>query len=123
MDKPMSDYHFEFMSFGYKFRDFFLRRKRILDEVGIKEGFHILDYGCGPGGYVAAASKLVGESGKVHALDIHPLAIQKIKDIVSKYNLPNVQTIHSDCRTGLPDNSIDVVLLYDTFHALSRPTN
>jgi len=48
------------MSFGYKFRDFFLPRRNILDEVGIKEGFHILDYGCGPGGYVAAASKLVG---------------------------------------------------------------
>ncbi|MBA7670939.1 hypothetical protein ES703_79088 [subsurface metagenome] len=56
MDKPMSDCHFKFMSFGYKFRDFFLSRKKILDEVGIKEGFHILDCGCGPGGYVAAAS-------------------------------------------------------------------
>jgi len=61
MDKPMSDYHFIFMSFGYKFRDGFLPRRNILDEVGIKEGFHILDYGCGPGGYVAAASKIGGQ--------------------------------------------------------------
>ncbi|TET68255.1 MAG: class I SAM-dependent methyltransferase [Candidatus Aminicenantes bacterium] len=121
MDKPMSDHHFKFMSFGYKFRDFFLPRKKILDEVGIKEGFHILDYGCGPGDYVAAASKLVGKSGKVYALDIHTLAIQKVKDVVSKYNLQNVETIRSDCKTGLPDNSIDVVLLYDTFHDLSHP--
>lgn len=30
-----------------------------------------------------------------------------------------METIRSDCKTGLPDNSIDVVLLYDTFHALS----
>ena len=121
MDKPMSDHHFRFMSFGYKFRDFFLPRKKILNEVGIKEGFHILDYGCGPGGYVAAASKLVGKSGKVYALDIHILAIQKVKDIVSKYDLQNVETIRSDCKTGLPDNSIDVALLYDTFHDLSEP--
>ena len=121
MDKPMSDCHFKFMSFGYKFRDFFVPRKKILDEAGIKEGFHILDYGCGPGGYVTAASKLVGKSGKVYALDIHPLAIQKVKDIVCKYNLQNVETICSDCKTGLPDNSIDVVLLYDTFHDLSHP--
>ena len=60
MDKPMSDCHFKSMSFGYKFRDFFLPRRNILDEVGIKEGFHILDYDCGPGSYVAAASKLLG---------------------------------------------------------------
>lgn len=121
MDKPMSDHHFRFMSFGYKFRDFFLPRKKILNEVGIKEGFHILDYGCGPGGYVVAASKLVDKSGKVYALDIHILAIQKVKDIVSKYDLQNVETIRSDCKTGLPDNSIDVALLYDTFHDLSEP--
>jgi len=121
MDKPMSDRHFKFMTFGYKFRDLFLPRRKILDEVGIKEGFQILDYGCGPGGYVAAFSKLVGKSGEVYALDIHPLAIQKVKDSVSKYNLLNVKTICSDCKTGLPDNSIDTVLLYDAFHELSHP--
>jgi ubiquinone/menaquinone biosynthesis C-methylase UbiE len=32
-----------------------------------------------------------------------------------------VETILSDCKTGLPDDSIDVVLLYDTFHDLSDP--
>jgi ubiquinone/menaquinone biosynthesis C-methylase UbiE len=32
-----------------------------------------------------------------------------------------VETIHSDCKTGLPDSSVDVVLLYDTFHALRDP--
>lgn len=35
--------------------------------------------------------------------------------------LANVETIHSDCKTGLPDNSVDAVLLYDTFHDLSDP--
>jgi len=117
----MSGYHFKFMSFGYKFRDFFLPRKNILDEVGIKEGFQILDYGCGPGGYIIPASRLVGKSGKVYALDIHPLAIQKVKNIISQDHLPNVKTICSDCKTELPDSSIDVVLLYDTFHDLSYP--
>jgi len=29
-----------------------------------------------------------------------------------------VETILSDCQTGLPDNSLDVVLLYDIFHHL-----
>lgn len=117
----MTNFHFKFMSFGYKFRDFFLPRKDILDEVGIKEGFQILDYGCGPGSYIIPVSRLVGKSGKVYALDIHPLAIQKVKNIVSNYHLPNVKTICSDCKTGLPDNSTDVVLLYDTFHDLSDP--
>ena len=50
MDRPMSNFDFKFMSVGYKFRDFFLPRINILEEVGIKQGFHVLDYGCGPGG-------------------------------------------------------------------------
>jgi len=121
MDKPISNFHFKFMSLGYKFRDFFLPRKNILKEVGIKAGFHILDYGCGPGCYTTPLAKLVGKSGKIYALDIHPLAIQKVRNVALKKKLTNLETIHSDCKTGLPDNSIDVVLLYDTYHTLNKP--
>ena len=119
MDKPMSNFDFKFMSCGYKFRDLFLPRLNILKEVGIKPGFHVLDFGCGPGSYIMPLAELVGESGKIYALDIHPLAIQRVQDIASKKQLTNVETILSDCQTGLPDNSLDVVLLYDIFHHLS----
>ncbi len=121
MDKPMSNFDFQFMSVGYKIRDFFLPRSDILKEVGIKPGFHVLDYGCGPGSYIIPLAEQVGKSGKIYALDIHPLAIQKVKDIASKKQLTNVETILSDCQTGLPDNTLDVVLLYDAFHHLSDP--
>jgi ubiquinone/menaquinone biosynthesis C-methylase UbiE len=121
MDKPMSDFAFRFMSFGYKFRDLRLPRRNILKEVEIKPGFQVLDYGCGPGGYITAAAQLVSESGKVYALDIQPLAIKQIQNMTTKQKLANIETILSDCATGLPDESIDVVLLYDTFHSLSEP--
>jgi ubiquinone/menaquinone biosynthesis C-methylase UbiE len=121
MDKPMSNFDFKFMSVGYKFRDFFLPRKNILKAVGIKPGFQVLDYGCGPGSYIVPLAKLVGESGKVYALDIHPLASRKVQNIASKKQLANVETILSDCQTGLPDNILDAVLLYDAFHHLSAP--
>jgi ubiquinone/menaquinone biosynthesis C-methylase UbiE len=121
MDKPMSNFDFQFMSVGYKFRDLRLSRINILKEVGVKPGFHVLDFGCGPGSYITPLAELVGESGKVYALDIHPLAIQRVQDIASKKRLANVETILSDCQTGLPDNTLDAVLLYDAFHHLSDP--
>ena len=121
MDKPMSNLDFRFMSFGYKFRDFLLPRKKVLQEVEIKPGFHVLDYGCGPGCYIIPLAELGGKSGKIYALDIHPLAIKMVQNIASKKKLINVETIYSDCKTGLPENSVDVVLLYDTFHDLSNP--
>ena len=121
MDKPVSNFHFKLMSFCFKIRDFFLSRMNILKEVGIKPGFHVLDYGCGPGSYVIPLAELVGKSGKIYALDIHPLAIQSVQSIASKKQLTNVETICSDCKTGLPDNSVDAVLLYDTLQELSAP--
>ena len=121
MDKPKSSLDFKFMVLQYKFRDFLLPRMNVLKEVNIKPGFQVLDYGCGPGGYIIPLAELVGKSGKIYALDIHPLAVQAVQRIASKKQLTNVETILSDCETGLPDNSVDVILLYDTFHALSDP--
>ena len=121
MAQPKSNLGFRFMSFGFRFRDFFSPRKNVLAEVDIKPAFNVLDYGCGPGSYTTVAARLVGSSGKVYALDIHPLAVKQVQKIAAKKRLTNIITILSDCATGLPDESIDVVLLYDTLHTLSKP--
>jgi ubiquinone/menaquinone biosynthesis C-methylase UbiE len=109
------------MAFSFKIRDFFRPRRDIVKEAEIKEGFRVLDYGCGSGSYVTAVAELIRKSGKIYALDINPLAIKMIKKIAVKRQLPNVETILSDRKTGLSGDSIDVVLLYDTFHDLSDP--
>lgn len=121
MDKPITELHFKFMALSNKFRDLFSPRNNILIEAGIESGFHVLDYGCGPGSYIKPLAELVGTTGKIYALDIHPLAVQMVQGIARKHNLTNVETILSDCDTGLPDTTIDAVLLYDTLHSLNDP--
>lgn len=121
MDKPSSNLDFRFMSFGYVFRDIFLPRENILAEVGLEPGFSILDYGCGPGSYTIPAAQLVGESGQVYALDIHPLAVQQVQKAAAKKKLANIETILSDCDTTLADEKVDIVLLCDILHDLSEP--
>ncbi len=106
------------MALQFRLRDLFLSRDKVLGEVGIRPGFTVLDYGCGPGSYILPAWRLIGESGRLYALDRHPLAVAAVRRLVARRELANVETIHSDGRTGLSDGSIDVVLLYDTFHAL-----
>lgn len=118
MSKSMSNLDFYFMSLVFKFRDFFAPRINILKEAGIKLGFHVLDYGCGPGGYIIPLATLVGTMGKIYALDIHPLAIKMVQRIVIRKKLTNIKTIRSDCKTGLLDNSLDIILLYDILHSL-----
>jgi ubiquinone/menaquinone biosynthesis C-methylase UbiE len=121
MDRPMPDRAFIGMSILFRFRDLLRPRSEVLKEVSIGQGFRVLDYGCGPGAYVAHTAELVGPTGKIHALDIHPFAIQRVTGIARKKGLANVETILSDCGTGLPGESVDVVLLYDIFHHLSQP--
>jgi ubiquinone/menaquinone biosynthesis C-methylase UbiE len=117
----MSNFGFKTMAFTFKIRDFLRPRKNIVKEVGIEEGFRILDYGCGSGSYITVVIELVGKSGKVYALDIQPFAIEMVKKIVAKKQLTNVETILSDRKTGLPSDSMDRVLLYDAFHELADP--
>ena len=121
MGQHSSDLHFRLMSLTFKFRDFFRPRMDILKEVGIQPGFRVLDFGCGPGSYISHLAALVGPSGEIHALDRHPLAIQTIQKLASQKGLKNVTPLRSDGGTGLPDNHLDAVLLYDSFHEIDRP--
>ena len=123
MKKSESVIAFQLMSFTFTVRDLFVPRIRVLREVGIKPGDRVLDFGCGPGSYIAPLSSLVGASGQIFALDMHPAAIRSVEKIAVKRKLKNVRTHQSDCHTGLPDQSIDVVLLYDTYHDLQNPEN
>jgi len=120
MKKSDSMLGFKLMSFTFKIRDLFSPRINVLSEVEIKPGDRVLDYGCGPGSYIAPLSSLVGKSGEIFALDIHPAAIKSVEDIALKKKLENVKTIQSDCNTGLADQSVEVVLLYDTYHDLKN---
>jgi ubiquinone/menaquinone biosynthesis C-methylase UbiE len=109
------------MAAEFKIRDYFRPRADILKEVGLEQGFQVLDYGCGPGGYVPSAAALIGETGRLYALDAMPIAVKMVKKIVAKNGLKNVDTILSDCATGLPNESVNTVLLYDVFHDLEDP--
>jgi ubiquinone/menaquinone biosynthesis C-methylase UbiE len=109
------------MTFLFQIRDAIEPRSRVLQEVQIGPGDHVLDYGCGPGAYIPGIAHRVTESGRVYAVDLHPLAVQRVRELARRRGLANVQAIQSDCQTGLPDESVDVVLLYDIFHMLSEP--
>jgi len=118
MDNNNIDLHFKLMSFKFKIRDFFNPPKNVLKELDIKSGYYVLDFGCGPGSYSFSASRLVGNNGKIYALDINPRAINRIKKIALKRGLDNIVTILSDCKTNLSNNSIDTILLFDVYHKL-----
>jgi ubiquinone/menaquinone biosynthesis C-methylase UbiE len=102
-----------------RFRERFRKPEETLAKIGITEGQRLLDFGCGIGSYSIPAAKIVGEEGKVYALDVHPLAIENVRKRIAKEGLPNVETIISGLETGVDDESLDHVLLLDVYSWIS----
>ena len=63
---------------------------------------------------------IVGNNGVIYALDIHPLAIKTVKKKIKKGAIKNIKTILSSRNTGLPDEGVDIVLLYDVLQMIGN---
>ncbi|MHA1327694.1 MAG: class I SAM-dependent methyltransferase [Promethearchaeota archaeon] len=117
--KRLSNLDFRIMSFFFKIRDKLNPPKVKIKNLDLKSGYHVLDYGAGTGSYTIVAAKIVGPKGKVHAADVHPLSIKKIKKRSLKNGLSNIETILTNCETKLINNSIDMIICFDVYHEIN----
>lgn len=118
MSKPMPNIAFAGMSLIFKVRDAIRPPEKVLAEVDISPGDKVLDYGCGPGTFSIAVARMVGDSGKVVALDIHPKAMDSVRKKAAGEGLTNIETVLASNPQGLETSAFDVILLYDIFHDL-----
>ena len=91
--------------------------KKILEAVGIKSGQLVVDFGCGKGNYAIPAAEIIGNKGKIYALDENQSKLSELSRRAKSIELENIQIINTDGKLSfnLKDNSVDVVLLYDIF--------
>ncbi len=99
----------------------FVNPDRILTQAGLKPGQQVLEVGCGPGFFTIPAAKIVGDAGRVHALDINPAAVQHVRRKIAEERLTNVDvTLANAVETGLPDEGVDAAFLFGVIHAFRR---
>jgi len=91
-----------------------------LAEVGVRAGQVVLDFGCGSGKYTIPAAKLVGEGGRVYALDISMRALDRVGEKAKREGLGNIVRIEAsgDEKLGLEDESIDIMLFIDVLQEI-----
>lgn len=120
---PSARFAYHGMVAVYAVRDFLVRgNERALDGFGIEPGFTVVDYGCGPGRYLAAASRLVSPSGMVYAADISAVALRYAAVRVARGRLSNVTLLPiREGHCAIPDASADLVYAMDMFHAVRDP--
>lgn len=113
---------FRMMKLLMNIMDFFKAPGGKLDSFGIKPGDVVVDYGCGPGRYLRKASFLVGETGKVYAVDIHDMAINCACKIRNKAKFNNISPVKaSGYFAPIQENKADIVYALDMFHMVSQP--
>jgi len=91
-----------------------------LTAIGVQSGLTVLDFGCAEGAYSLPAARLVGEQGKVYALDKNAQALNALRRLASDQGLAHIDTVntHGDVRVPLEDESVDIVFLHDILHLI-----
>jgi len=92
-------------------------------QIGIRRGQTILDFGCGSGAYAIPAARIVGEQGRVYALDKDKEALDELMQKAESAGLKNIERMDTsgELEIELTDESVDVVLLFDVFHSFFFP--
>ncbi len=94
----------------------------LLEALKIKPGETVCDLGCGNGFYSVKLAKLVGEQGKVIAVDIQREMLELLKDLAAEQMVENIETVLGTLvDPKLQKESVDLVLLVDVYHEFSHP--
>jgi predicted methyltransferase len=100
-------------------RDEWQHPEAVMNALRIGAGTHVADIGAGTGYFTFHLAKRVGATGRVYAEDIQPGALADIRrraDTEGLRQIATVQGTEEDPR--LPANSLDVVLVVNTYHEL-----
>ena len=114
-DRHISNFSFRIISLMHDnpLLSIFRNPYKLLRAAGLKPGQKVLEVGCGPGFFTIHAAKIVGEEGFVYAVDVHPLAIERVKEKIEREGIKNITPILANASdTGLPDRSIDLAFLF-----------
>lgn len=96
--------------------------RRMLDELHVEPGQAICDMGCGNGFYTLKLARLTGRQGKVYAVDIQPEMLDMLKRRAREAKIENLAPVlGTETAPGLPEGSLDLVLMVDVYHEFSRP--
>ena len=91
-------------------------------QMGLREGMKVGDLGAGSGHYTIAASKVVGKSGRVYAIDVQEDVLKHLHDSALRSQSHNVETIWANFEklrgTTLKDQTLDGVVLSNVLFQL-----
>jgi predicted methyltransferase len=100
------------------------KSSKFMNILQLKPGQTVADIGSGPGYYTYQFSQLVGDNGKVYAIDTVKDHLDYINNFSQENNLENIETVHTSGETiGRQPKEVDLAFmcsLYHNIYALSK---
>lgn len=88
---------------------------KLAERSGIKQGMTVVDLGCGNGAFTTFMARVVGEWGKVYAIDIQPAMLRQLERKLSRaenQDIKNIELKQADAyHLSFEDESIDLVYM------------
>jgi len=95
---------------------------KMREQLQVKPGMVVCDMGCGNGYHTLPLAEMVGEKGKVYAVDVQPEMIEMLKQNIERNGVKNIVPINGLYHDPkLPPNTCDMILLVDVYHEFSHP--
>lgn len=109
----------DFILFNNPRRERWEKTSKIIEVLNLKPGERVIDIGSGPGYYSFKFAALVGEQGRVYAVDTnahHTRFIQQMIQDLGIKNIVPIRGLSDDIRVH--DNRIDCVFLCSLYHVI-----
>jgi ubiquinone/menaquinone biosynthesis C-methylase UbiE len=82
----------------------------LLDAIGVRPGWRVLDVGCGPIGILRLLADAVGPEGEVVGLERESAFVEIAREEVNRHGLTNVRIVEGDAlSSGIERDSFDLV--------------
>lgn len=92
---------------------------QILQALNIQLGQTIADIGSGGGFFTFLFSQLVGDKGRIYAIDTNKDFLEFINKQVTEQDLTNVTTVlATEHSISLPSDSVDLIFVRNVYHHL-----
>jgi ubiquinone/menaquinone biosynthesis C-methylase UbiE len=103
-------------------REIFQFRKEIVDALMLEPDLDVADVGAGTGFFSRMIAPLVAPNGTVYAVDIAEEFIEHIEATAEEANIDNIEArICTPRSIELPEDSVDLVFICDTYHHFEYP--
>lgn len=93
--------------------------KETLIKMGLKKGMDVADIGCGIGYLSFPCLDIIGENGKVYALDTEQIMLDYMNDIIKEKKHTNIELIKTnEYDLVLENDLVDIAILASVLHEI-----